>query len=129
MTTQTQVLADYVNVITHFKKEHDAENCPVIAFGGSYGGTLTTFLRTAYPSAVVGGLASSAPIGYYDVAGWAAHGVDEYTWSDIVTRDYTDADPMCMDAILAANDVINAQSEDVLLASFHVCSLSDMGPM
>ena len=34
-------------------------------------GTLTTFLRTAYPSAVVGGLAASAPIGYYDPQGVA----------------------------------------------------------
>jgi len=34
----------------------------------------------------VGGLAASAPVGYYDTRRWAAHGVTDFTWSDIVTK-------------------------------------------
>ena len=76
MNTQ-QVLEDYVEFIGFIKAQYDAEDCPVVAFGGSYGGTLTTFLRAAYPSAVVGGLASSAPIGYYDPDAWEEVRVDK----------------------------------------------------
>ena len=68
-----------VELMAHLKSTlgPDAANCPVVAFGGSFGGTLTTFLRATHPDVVVGGLAASAPIGYYDKEGWAAHGVDE----------------------------------------------------
>ena len=58
------MLEDYVELISHLKNSlPDAERCPVVAFGGSYGGTLTTLLRATYPSAVAAGLAASAPIG------------------------------------------------------------------
>ena len=73
--TTEQILEDYVELVTHLKATlPKAANCPVVAFGGSYGGTLTTFLRAKYPAVVVGGLAASAPIGYYDKEGWEAHG-------------------------------------------------------
>jgi pimeloyl-ACP methyl ester carboxylesterase len=82
-----QVLEDFVELVEHLKETLDgAQDCPVVAFGGSYGGTLTTFLRAAYPAVVIGGLAASAPIGYYDPSHWAAHGVDEFTFSDIITK-------------------------------------------
>ena len=106
MTTE-QILEDYVEIVAHVKATTPhAANCPVVAFGGSYGGTLTTFLRAKYPATVIGGLAASAPIGYYDKDAWAAHGVDEFTWSDIATRDYADAHPKCLGAIAAANNAI-----------------------
>jgi hypothetical protein len=47
-----QILADYAGLLTWWKETHNATTCPVIAFGGSYGGTLTTYFRRAYPGAV-----------------------------------------------------------------------------
>ena len=73
--TTEQILEDYVELVDHIKSTvPKAANCPVLAFGGSYGGTLTTFLRAKYPATVIGGLAASAPIGYYDKEAWATHG-------------------------------------------------------
>jgi lysosomal Pro-X carboxypeptidase len=37
--TSTQALADYATLILGLKKNLSAENCPVIVFGGSYGGS------------------------------------------------------------------------------------------
>jgi|EP01043_Picozoa_sp_COSAG02_P043387 pimeloyl-ACP methyl ester carboxylesterase len=127
--TTEQILEDYVELITHLKNTiPNASNCPVVAFGGSYGGTLTTFLRAKYPATVIGGLASSAPIGYYDKEGWAAHGVDEFTWSDIVTRDYAEAHPQCLKQISAAMTAIESTPESSLIKAFGVCEASGLGP-
>ena len=45
-----QVLADYASLLTRVKTSLNASRCPVVAFGGSYGGTLATLLRLTYPS-------------------------------------------------------------------------------
>jgi hypothetical protein len=117
-----------VELLAHLKATlPDATNCPVVAFGGSYGGTLTTFLRASYPAAVVGGLASSAPIGYYDRDQWAAHGVSEFTFMDIINRVYDEADPQCTVALLAAIDAINMDPSAAMTA-FHVCERAGLGP-
>jgi pimeloyl-ACP methyl ester carboxylesterase len=127
--TTSQVLEDYVELISYLKDSLEgAASCPVVAFGGSYGGTLVTYLRAAYPAAVAGGLAASAELGYYDLSGWAAHGVDEFTFSDIVTRDYADADPLCLDAIAAAAVAINTADQASAAAAFHVCEPAGLGP-
>ncbi|KAK5639296.1 hypothetical protein RI129_011788 [Pyrocoelia pectoralis] len=62
----SQALADFVYVIDHIQSlnQHfsgDSKN-PVIAFGGSYGGMLSSWLRMKYPASVLGAVASSAPI-------------------------------------------------------------------
>ncbi|CAF0829046.1 unnamed protein product, partial [Brachionus calyciflorus] len=58
-----QTLKDYANVIKSIKsKTPNAENSPVIAFGGSYGGMLAAWIRIKYPHLVEGSLASSAPV-------------------------------------------------------------------
>ncbi|KAG8651723.1 hypothetical protein MANES_06G016300v8 [Manihot esculenta] len=64
--SSTQALADYAQLIIDVKKNLSAENCPVIAVGGSYGGMLASWFRLKYPHIVIGALASSAPILYFD---------------------------------------------------------------
>lgn len=45
-----QVLADYAVMLHSWKKTiPGAANCPVVAFGGSYGATLSTMFRIKYP--------------------------------------------------------------------------------
>eukprot|EP00729_Bicosta_minor_P019693 gene19693-2216_t len=123
------ILADIVELTAHLKSTlgADAANCPVVAFGGSFGGTLTTFLRASHPEVVVGGLAASAPIGYYDKEGWAAHGIDEFTWYDIVLKDYDEADPMCTDAITKIISAIKEYPPEKSVTAFHVCDAAALG--
>jgi pimeloyl-ACP methyl ester carboxylesterase len=129
--TVENILADYVALVKFLKRDlgDDATNCPVIAFGGSFGGTLTTFIRAAYPDVITGGLAASAPIGYYDVEGWTAHNVDTYTWSNIVARDYDEGHPLCIEAITATMQAIaRATDAKALTDAFHLCDVSGLGP-
>jgi hypothetical protein len=123
-----QVLEDIVSIVEYIKKSREGADCPVIAFGGSYGGTLTSFLRASHPDIVVGGLASSAPIGYYDVEGWSKHGVDEFTWSEIVYRVYDEADDGCVTAIQRASNLMMRSDEQKLQEIFNMCEKEGLGP-
>ncbi|WJZ89796.1 hypothetical protein VitviT2T_008987 [Vitis vinifera] len=91
--TSTQALADYAELITNLKKNLSAENCPVIAIGGSYGGMLASWFRLKYPHIVIGALASSAPILYFDdiTPGNAYH--------VIVTKDFRETSESCYSTI------------------------------
>eukprot|EP00933_Yihiella_yeosuensis_P046587 TRINITY_DN4215_c0_g1_i1.p1 TRINITY_DN4215_c0_g1~~TRINITY_DN4215_c0_g1_i1.p1 ORF type:complete len:511 (-),score=94.91 TRINITY_DN4215_c0_g1_i1:165-1697(-) len=127
--TTNQVLEDYAELIYHIKGSlKGAEGCPVVAFGGSYGGTLTALLRASHPAAVVGGLAASSELGYYDIAGWASHGVNEFAFEDVVVQDYKDAEPRCLEAIDAAKRTIAEASEEELVKAFNLCNAKGLGP-
>ena len=63
-----QALADYANFIEQKLFGADKDTCgaltrrPVIAFGGSYGGMLSAWMRMKYPNTIAGAIAASAPI-------------------------------------------------------------------
>lgn len=57
-----EALADYATIVNVIKREWGAADSAVVAFGGSYGGMLASWMRMVYPSAVDGAIACSAPI-------------------------------------------------------------------
>jgi len=52
-------------VLVTFQRIPNAAHSPVIAFGGSYGGMLTVWMRVKYPHIVTGGIAASAPVFWF----------------------------------------------------------------
>jgi len=49
-----------------FKAKINCTDCPVVAFGGSYGGMLAAWIRMKFPNVVAGSVAMSAPIYYFN---------------------------------------------------------------
>jgi len=90
--TSEQALADYAYLIHYIKTEvKGAENSPVIAFGGSYGGMLAAWFRVKYPHIVAGAIAASAPVAQFDAPCDA--------FGRIVTADYTAQGAFCSQTI------------------------------
>nr|WAU86919.1 birch protein [Betula platyphylla] len=88
-----QAIADYAIVLLQLKKKLSAENSPVIAIGGSYGGMLAAWFRLKYPHIVLGSLASSAPILYFD-------GISpQVGYYSIVTKDFQETSKSCYETI------------------------------
>eukprot|EP01120_Amphizonella_sp_Union-15-10_P008998 TRINITY_DN3325_c0_g2_i1.p1 TRINITY_DN3325_c0_g2~~TRINITY_DN3325_c0_g2_i1.p1 ORF type:complete len:481 (+),score=63.13 TRINITY_DN3325_c0_g2_i1:20-1462(+) len=89
LLTVEQALADYAVLLDHLTESLDAKRSPIVAFGGSYGGQLTTWIRMKYPFIVDAALASSAPFG-------ASYGFN-FTpgFFEAVTQDFAKSNPAC----------------------------------
>jgi len=115
-----QALADYAVLITGLKKNLQTEHSAVIAFGGSYGGMLSTWFRYKYPHIVDGAIAASAPI--WDFLGEhpAPNGQGFF---EVVTND---ASSLCQKNVRATWDVIfqmmNTNDFNTLTEAFSLCS-------
>jgi len=126
LTTQ-QVLEDTVKLLLQVKKDYNAVACPTIAFGGSYGATLASYLRLAYPFSIQGALSSSSELGYYDKSGWKAHNLTRFTFSEIIGKQYNKTEG-CLENIWDATDLMDATDDEILLAIFNFCDVSALKP-
>lgn len=119
LLTVEQALADYAVMITELKQQLGASACPVIVFGGSYGGMLSVYMRLRYPNIVAGALAASAPI--LSTAGM----VDPRQFFQDVTSDFESYSPECRDAVKGAfqklKDLADHQDYSRIQSEFSLC--------
>ncbi|XP_076817860.1 lysosomal Pro-X carboxypeptidase-like isoform X1 [Clavelina lepadiformis] len=120
--TAEQALADYAEIITELKEHLGYNSIPVVAFGGSYGGMLSAWMRIKYGHIVNGAIASSAPVKYFP----GLTNCEKY--NQVVTSDFasTAHGPQCVKNIKMAWSVINetvAQTGGLRKLSeiFHTC--------
>ncbi|XP_050213673.1 uncharacterized protein LOC126665041 [Mercurialis annua] len=116
-----QALADYAQIITDVKKNLSAQNSPAIAVGASYGGMLAAWFRLKYPHIVIGSLASSSPILYFDDI------VPQNGYHVVVTKDFRDTSESCYNYIKESwyeIDRIAAEPNGLMALSnkFNTCS-------
>ncbi|KAL8160355.1 hypothetical protein V2J09_001892 [Rumex salicifolius] len=119
--TAEQALADYAVLIRELKRNLSAEACPVVLFGGSYGGMLAAWMRLKYPHVAIGALASSAPILQFEDI------VPVETFYDLVSYNFKRESYSCFNTIKKSWDELTtvASKADGLLEltkTFRLCS-------
>ncbi|EYU41362.1 hypothetical protein MIMGU_mgv1a0060842mg, partial [Erythranthe guttata] len=103
--TTEQALADFAVLITELKRNLSAQACPVVLFGGSYGGMLAAWMRLKYPHIAIGALASSAPVLEFEDL------VPSENFYDIVSNDFKRESVNCFNTIKDSWDVIELEGE------------------
>lgn len=92
--TTEEAMMDFVEFIQFLKKTYCAD-CPVVVFGGSYGGMLASWMRMKYPNVVDVAHAASAPIYYYR----NRKNFDIGSFYQITTKNYQRHNQNCPDTI------------------------------
>ncbi|KAK2410390.1 lysosomal Pro-X carboxypeptidase [Trifolium repens] len=115
-----QALADFAVLVTDLKRNLSAIDCPVVLFGGSYGGMLAAWMRLKYPHIAVGALASSAPILQFEDI------VPLETFYDIVSNDFKRESSTCFNYIKQSWDEIESKGQtsdglELLTKTFKFC--------
>lgn len=91
--TAEQALADFAVLVTNLKQNLSAEACPVVLFGGSYGGMLAAWMRLKYPHIAIGALSSSAPVLQFEDI------VPPSTFYDVVSDSFKRESTSCFNTI------------------------------
>ncbi|KAK3416587.1 hypothetical protein EUGRSUZ_H02343 [Eucalyptus grandis] len=103
--TADQALADFSVLITNLKRNLSAEACPVVLFGGSYGGMLAAWMRLKYPHIAIGALASSAPILQFEDI------FPPESFYDIVSNDFKRESTSCFNTIKASWNALISEGQ------------------
>lgn len=99
--TIEQAMADFAVLVTELKIQFKATESKVVAFGGSYGGMLSAYMRFKYPNVIDAALAASAPIYMITFTG-----SEREFFFPAVTKDFFNADPNCPGNVVTAFDMI-----------------------
>eukprot|EP00927_Polykrikos_kofoidii_P073438 TRINITY_DN69480_c0_g1_i1.p1 TRINITY_DN69480_c0_g1~~TRINITY_DN69480_c0_g1_i1.p1 ORF type:complete len:543 (+),score=80.74 TRINITY_DN69480_c0_g1_i1:48-1631(+) len=109
--TIEQAMADYAWFVKDLRRQlacRDSE-CPIVTFGGSYGGMLVVWFRQKYPQLTVGGVGCGAVIDFYQHTGrqQAFWNATRHTFNTFGKQ------PGCVNLMEQALDRVRAGFEDV----------------
>jgi len=116
-----QALADYALLLASLKhNDTRIADASVIAFGGSYGGMLSSWFRLKYPHVVAGAIAGSAPIWFFDSP---SAKFDAGTYNRIASNDFKEVSQTCFDNIARSWDALTSGvvSPAVVSSTFSLC--------